>query len=149
MKEQLFEVKHCGPQGTTYELTLKSTSAAPVTIRTDKVDVVLDLTLEHVHYHYKKVAQEKIKGLAAEPLYIGFIDEHSTPYGKIEFRSSKLGFANGLTNYEIIVDGKRSYSSAYYHNALAYYVMQAYALISITVSAQIAHLITWLGGPEE
>lgn len=149
MKVQLFEVTMADYDGSTYVLTLKNTTAAPVTIRTDKADVVLDLVLEHVHYHYKKIVHEKIKSLMAEPLYIGFIDEYSTPFGKVEIRSSKLGFSNGLTNYEVFVDGKRRFSSAYYHIALARYITEVYSLICVNVSAQITHLITWLGGPEE
>ena len=149
MKEQLYEITQADFDGSTYVLTLKNTTSAPVTIRTDKEDVVLDLVMEHVHFYYKKIVHEKVKGLMDEPLYIGFIDEYSTPLGKVEFRSSKLGFANGITNYEVIVDGTRRFSSAYYHTALARYVTEVYTLIFTNVSSQIAHIITWLGGPEE
>ena len=140
MKEQLFEVIQCDPEGCTYALTLKGTSSAPVTIRTDNADVVTDLVLEHVHYHYKKIIHEKVKGLMHDPMYIGFIDELVTPFGKIEFRSRK----QSEVIYEIMVDGEREYTNAFYHTALAEYVKELYMLININVSAQIRHLIEWL-----
>ena len=140
MREQLFEVIQCDPEGATYELTLKGTSSAPVTIRTDNAEVVTDLVLEHVHFHYKKIIHEKVKSLMHDPMYIGFIDELVTPFGKIEFRSSKCG----VVCYEILVDGEREYTCAFYHTALAEYVHQLYMLVNTNVSAQIRHLIEWL-----
>ena len=140
MKEELYEVYQCDADGGTYQLTLHGTGRTPVTIRTDNPDVVLDLVMEHVHFYYKKIVQEKIKALRPNPLYIGFIDDFCTPFGKIEFRSRK---GTG-TIFEIIVDGEREYTSAFYHTALVDYVKELYTLINLNVSAQIRHLVEWL-----
>lgn len=140
MKEQLFEVHQCDMDGETYVLTLQGTGHTPVTIRTDNSEVVLDLVMEHVHYHYKKIVQEKIKALMPAPLYIGFIDGLNTPFGKIEFRSRK----QDDVIYEVMVDGEREHKSAFYHTALAEYVKELYTLVELNVSAQIRHLVEWL-----
>lgn len=149
MREPLYEVCQCGMTGSTYELTLHGTEHPPVMIHTDDPEVVMDLVMEHVHYYYKKSVHEKIKALMPEPSYIGYIDSYSTPHGKAEIRSSKMSFDNGMTNYEVLVDGTRRFSSAYYHVALGRYVKEVYSLIFTIISAQITHLITWLGGSEE
>lgn len=147
MREQLYEVMMCGPFGYTYELTLKHPCVgstypglAPVTIRTDEASVVFDLVFEHVHCQYRKIAREKIKNLMNEPVYIGFIDELNTPFGKIEFRSRK----QDKVIYEVMVDGEREHTSAVYHTALAAYIKELYTLINLNVSAQIRHLVEWL-----
>ena len=140
MREQLYEVMMCGPFGCTYELKLKYPGQVPVTIRTDEASVVFELVFEHVHYHYRNIVHEKIKNLMKEPAYIGFIDELITPFGKIEFRSSKAG----KICYEVLVDGERAHSNAYYHTALAEYVKELYTLVNLNVSAQIRHLVEWL-----
>ena len=141
MREQLFDVMMCGPFGCTYELTLKYLGQVPVTIRTDEASVVFELVFEHVHYHYRNIVHEKIKNLMKEPAYIGFIDELITPFGKIEFRSSK---AENTTFYVTLIDGERAHLSAYYHTALAEYVKELYTLVELNVSAQIRHLVEWL-----
>ena len=140
MKERLFDVMMGGPLGNTYELTLKYQDLEPVTLRTDNVNAVFDLVLEHVHYHYRNIVHEKIKNLLKEPAYIGFIDELVTPYGKVEFRSRKYH----VVNYEIVVDDECERVSAYYHMALADYVKELYTLVNLNMSNQIRHLIEWL-----